>query len=179
MSYVALIGRLLLVPLLVTLATVAEPFTTYANAAPAAEECCPWGFPSFGSTVVGSVGFINDAEIGWFSSATRGDSVTQTFFGGPPIARRASLKIDVVENTLTNGAAVEWNFVVNGHVVGSFSVVQGFTGEMHEVFTFAKVRGPTFHVALVVTNDVPLGDGAHTLAYTEPYAHSLRLRRRP
>ena len=48
-------------------------------------------FPSSDSTVVGSVGFIDADEVGFFWSMQRGDRVSETFtFSGPSSINRAA-----------------------------------------------------------------------------------------
>ena len=131
-------------------------------------------FPSSTSTVVASVGFINSTEIGYFWSAARGDSVSQTIHG-PSSIKRTILKIDVVENFLANGATVDWNVLINGHVLGSFSVVEGQTGLVKFKKRFPKMLGPNYDVQLEVTNEVPAGDGSITLAYAGAFPHSIQL----
>ena len=39
--------------------------------------------------------------------------------------------------------------------------------------TFPKFVGPTYTVRLLVLNDVPAAEGAHTLAYAGAHAHSI------
>jgi hypothetical protein len=133
-------------------------------------------FPSSSSTVVGSVGFIDDDEIGFFWSAARGDRVSETFIA--PFAlpvNRAILQVEVVQNVLNSGAQVNWNIEINGTVVGSFVVPQGFIGPIVQDVSFLPIMGPAFTVTLRVTNEVPSGQGSHTFAYAGPFAHSIQL----
>ena len=131
-------------------------------------------FPSSSSTVVGSTGFINSTEIGYFWSAARGDSVSQTIHG-PRAITHMILKVDVVTNVLSGGAEVDWNIVINNVIVGQFKVVEGETGLVRFRAHFGKIHGPNYNVVLKVTNEVPSGDGSHTLAYAGAYPHSIQL----
>jgi hypothetical protein len=130
-------------------------------------------FPSNDSTVVGSVGFIDSDEVGYFWSAARGDSVSETF-NGPVKLLRAVLRVQVVENVLNSGAFVDWDVEINGILVGSFSVPEGYTGPIVEDMIFPAITGPTYNVAIRVTNEVAGGQGSHTLAYAGLFAHSNR-----
>src|SRR3990170_2269647 len=106
-------------------------------------------FPSAGSTVVGSVGFINANEVGYFwSGVLRGDSVSESFASDPSI---------------------------NSVVVGGFTVNEGFTGPITVDVSFPTIAGPVYNVALRVTNEVAPGEGSHSLAYAGEFAHSIEL----
>jgi hypothetical protein len=131
-------------------------------------------FPSSSSTVVASIGFINGTEVGYFWSASRGDSVSQTV-NGPASVKRAILKVDVVTNSLTPGAEVDWNLYINNVVVGQFKVVSGKTGLVKFKASFGKLRGPSYNILLKVTNEVPAGDGSMTLAYAGGFPHTISL----
>ncbi len=131
-------------------------------------------FPSEESTVISSVGFLNGVEVGWFWSAARGDSVSQKFAANEVI-NRAVLDIDVVSNVLAPGAYVEWELVINGTSVGSFTVEDGFTGRVTADVVFPVLVGPLYQVELKVVNQVPVGDGSITLAYASDLAHSITL----
>jgi hypothetical protein len=131
-------------------------------------------FPSSNSTVVASVGFIDADEVGFFWSAARGDLVSETF-SGPPAIFGATLMVEVVGNVLNSGAFVDWDIEINGVVVGSFTVNQGFTGPITRNLTFPKIFGPMYTVTIRVTNEVAGGQGSHTLAYAGPFAHSIKL----
>jgi hypothetical protein len=146
--------------------------TSVASAAPGAPAGKIFEFPSASSTVVGSGGFINDCEVGYFWSAGRGDGVAQTFKAGTSITRER-LAVEVVQNALSGGNEVDWNIVINGVVVDSFVVSEGFTGEIDSDKTFAKIKGRKYHVELRVTNEVPVGGGSVTLAYACSFAHVL------
>lgn len=174
-----LAGVGLLTVVAVMFLAVAPGYATTVGAPASADRVSStFQFPSSGSTVVASVGFIDDHQVGYFWSAARGDRVTQTF-SGPSSVRRAILKVEVVTNALTNGAQVDWNLVIKGRVVGSFSVVEGFIGPITVDVTFPRIVGPNYKVTIRVTNEVPTGDGSHTLAYAGAYAHSIILRRLP
>jgi hypothetical protein len=140
-----------------------------------AAESQTFTFPSAGSTVVGSVGFIDDDEIGWFWSIARGDTVSETLSSSLPAVRGAILDLEVVRNLLNSGAYVDWDVKINGVIVDSFTVDEGFTGPIHRETSFAPIAGPDYLVELVVTNEVAPGDGSHTLAYAGAYAHSIEL----
>jgi hypothetical protein len=133
-------------------------------------------FPSSDSTVVGSVGFFDADEVGAFWSMQRGDRVSETFtFSGPSSINRALLQVAVVTNVLAPGQSVNWNLEINGTVLGSFTVPAGFTGPLTLDVSFPPISGPTYAVTIRVTNEVPGGGGAHTLAYAGNLAHSIEL----
>ena len=133
-------------------------------------------FPSNDSTVVGSVGFIDADEVGFFWSMQRGDRVSETFtFSGPSAINRAILKVQVVTNSLFAGQSVNWNLEINGTVVGNFAVPAGFTGPRTVDVSFPPISGPTYAVTIRVTNTVPGGFGSHSLAYAGNFAHSIEL----
>lgn len=131
-------------------------------------------FPSADSTVVGSMGFINADEVGYFWSVDRGDRVSQTFSASDCV-NRARLEVEVVTNALNSGAFVAWELLINGVSVGTFTVEEGFIGEIALDFAFPNIQGPLYEVDLRVTNQVPGGEGSITLAYASDFAHSLSL----
>jgi len=133
-----------------------------------------YDFPSSNSTVVASVGFIDSDEVGFFWSAERGDRVTETFIGAPAIWR-VVLRLEVVFNVLNSGAQVDWDLVINGNVVDSFVVQQGFIGPIVRMATFPHIKGPVYTVTIRVTNTVPGGQGSHSLAYAGAFEHSIQL----
>jgi hypothetical protein len=65
-------------------------------------------FPSASSTVVGSVGFIDATQVGYFWSKARGDSVTQTFVTTETNVTRAVFDFTTPFNDLI-GFNVDWN----------------------------------------------------------------------
>jgi len=132
-------------------------------------------FPSAGSTVVGSTGFIDADEIGFFWSVARGDRVTETFSTALSSINRAILEIEVVTNVLNSGAFVDWDLEINGVVVGSFTINEGFTGPFTVDVNFSPITGPVYDVKIRVTNEVAGGEGSHTLAYAGAFAHSIQL----
>jgi opacity protein-like surface antigen len=143
-----------------------------ALATPAA--AATFTFPSAGSTVVGSVGFINADEIGYFWSAARGDSVEETFADPALSVDSLALALNVVTNVLASGAEVDWNVLLNNILVGSFTVTDGFTGDLNLLFSFAPISSPgSYTLRLEVTNEVPSGDGSHTFAYDGAFQHSV------
>jgi hypothetical protein len=135
-----------------------------------------FSFPSSSSTVVGSTGFIDSTQVGYFWSAARGDRVSQTF-SGPSSVKRAILKVDVVTNALSNGAHVSWDLVINGHVVGHFNVAEGFTGPKTVNVQFHRIVGPSYDVTIRVTNEVAPGEGSMTLAYAGAFPHQIKLQK--
>jgi len=144
-----------------------------ANESPSSVDAT-FAFPSATSQVVGSTGFVNDTEAGYFWSAARGDSVTETFAGGPQTAHKAILKVDVVTNVLSSGNEVDWVWEINGVQVGVFKVKAGFTGAIRKVATGLNISRP-FTVKIRVTNEVPGGGGSHTLAYAGSFPHFVKL----
>ena len=134
-------------------------------------------FPSDDSTVVGSVGFINATEIGWFWSVARGDTVSESFVDPLPQVNKAEFDFAVPSNVLNGGAEVDWDVVINGITIGSFIIPQGFTGTRSLDFDFASIASVAgaYEVAFVVTNQVPGGYGSHSLAYAGEYPHSVEL----
>jgi hypothetical protein len=134
-----------------------------------------FAFPSPGSTVVGSVGFIDGDEIGWFWSVARGDTVSETLSSSLPTIGGAILDVELVDNVLNSGAYVDWDVKINGVLVDSFTVNEGFTGPIHREMSFAPIAGPDYLVELVVTNEVAGGEGSHSLAYAGAHAHSIEL----
>jgi hypothetical protein len=144
--------------------------------APAASLAALHSFPSNGSAVVGSVGFVNGAEAGYFWSAARGDKVTETFADPLLSVDRAILDFAVQSNVLAN-TPVQWNVLLNSTVVGNFQINPGFTGPSHQDFTFAPIAniGGQYSIAFVVTNEIGFGGGSHTLAYAGNWPHSVEL----
>lgn len=133
-------------------------------------------FPSANSTVVGSVGFVDGEQVGYFWSAARGDSVSETL-SGPPKITKAALNIDVPSNGLVAGAEVDWVLSINGKDVGKFVVASGDTGPIKEKYSFSKIKGGSYDVEIRVTNEVASGDGAITLRYAGAGAHSICLKK--
>ena len=156
-----------------------------AVAAPAAVSAQPQSvapqsvhvYPSRGSTVVGSVGFIDGVQVRYFWSLSRGASVTETV-NGPNRVKKAVLNLDVIENALNSGAFVNWTLSINGTDVGTFTVVQGQLGAVTHKFNFPKITGGTYIVKMRVTNEVAGGEGSHTWRYAGAGPHSLKLKRR-
>lgn len=134
-------------------------------------------FPSANSTVVGSVGFINEDQIGYFWSVARGDLVQEVLTDPLPSVNRAIIGVEVVESTLNSGAFVDWEVLLNGVSVDTFRVDEGFTGVVNRDVTFAAILsdGGTYTVEYRVLNEVPFGAGAHSFAYAGDFAHSITL----
>jgi len=153
--------------------TPALHLTTGAKAGPAATH----PFPSASSTVVASTGFIDGEKCGYFWSASRGDSVAESF-SGPGKITRAVFKLDVTENFLAPPNTVDWTASINGKDVGSFSIAVGQTGPVTEKLHFNRIRGGgTYDVKIRVTNEVPGGGGSVSLRYAGSGPHAVVLRK--
>src|SRR5262245_57340469 len=99
-------------------------------------------FPSSSSTVVNS-GINDSSMIGYFWSASRGDSVQETFTGtGLTWITHLDLNFSVAANVLNPGNAVEWDVLVNGTKVGTWthSAADG-TGAISLSYNFADIVG--------------------------------------
>jgi hypothetical protein len=133
-------------------------------------------FPSDDSIVVGSLGFINSNEIGYFWSTQRGDMVSESFADPLLSANEAIFDFDVPTNGL-NSTPVDWDILINGSTVGDFSVAAGFTGPIHLDLSFSPIGNISgqYQIIFDVTNEIPSGWGAHTLAYAGSYLHSVEL----
>jgi hypothetical protein len=163
--------------ILATVAFVVLAFAPAAGANTASTGAVVFPFPSSSSSVVGSVGFIDDCQAGYFWSASRGDGVSQSH-SGPRAIRHVILDVAVPTNVLNGGNHVDWNLIINGKIVDSFSVTEGFTGTIHRDVKFAKIRGRNFDIHLAVTNEVPSGGGSITLSYADcGGAHSIKLKK--
>ena len=122
-------------------------------------------FPSSSATVVGSVGFINATEIGYFWSAARGDQVTEAYAAtGIFNATALSMDLNVTRNVLAAGQSVLWDVLVNGVDVGDWiwSAADG-TGLTTIALSFAAIAGEFNTLSLVVRNEVPGGLGSIAL----------------
>ncbi|MCU0915884.1 MAG: hypothetical protein MUC88_15180 [Planctomycetes bacterium] len=148
----------------------------FVAAVPVVSPASPHSFPSAGSTVVGSVGFIDSQQIGYFWSAARGDRVEETFADPLPWVNRAVFDFAVPENVLSPNP-LEWDVLINSTVVGDFQIGVRFAGDMHLDLSFAPVAniGGQYTVAFVVTNEVAVGDGSHSLAYAGAWPHTVEL----
>jgi len=120
-------------------------------------------FPSDDSIVVGSGGFIDSTQVGFFWSADRGDSVSETFTG-PPVATSYTLDVDVITNTLVS-VGTNWQVLINGVEVDLFPVSPGFVGTVSRTAMFPDIPGPTYTVELRLVNEIPPGGGSHTFRY--------------
>lgn len=137
-------------------------------------------FPSDASSVIGSLGFIDADEIGFFWTAARGDLVSESFDSSCSRIDATNLDMDVVTNVLNSGAFVDWDVEINGNVVDSFTIPQGFTGPFSVNSVFPPIDGPVYDVTLRVTNVVAGGQGSHTFAYYNSgvpngFDHSIEL----
>lgn len=130
-------------------------------------------FPSDDSDVVASVGYIDASQVGYFWSVARGDSVIETFTTDFLSVDRAILDLEVITNVLAPTAFTNWDVIINGTPVGNFNVLDGYTGTVHVDVSFPPLAGPEYVVELRVTNEVASGAGSITLAYADPYAHSI------
>jgi hypothetical protein len=131
-------------------------------------------FPSSASTVVSSNAAPANS-VGYFWSQARGDKVEQTFFG-PSSIDHAVLTIQVTDNNLTAGLAVNWALSINGVDLGTFSVPSGDLDPIVVSRSFAPIVGPSYVVKIRVTSEIPGGGGSHDLASTgSPGQHSLEL----
>jgi len=121
-------------------------------------------FPSADSTVVGSVGFINANEIGWFWSVSRGHSVTETFVGtGLEYAYQLDLDFQVTDNVLLEN--IYWDVYVNGSDIGDWSWTPvASTGLVSLSFGFSDITGNgTYEIAMLVSNEASSGYGSIAL----------------
>lgn len=130
-------------------------------------------FPSAASAIVGSVGFIDADQCGYYWSASRGDGATETFAGAASITSY-SLDVDITTNVLSAGNTVDWQVTINGTVVDTFSSVPGDTS-ISASSSFAAIAGPNYTVALSVTNEVPGGGGSVALRYAGVGTHTISL----
>jgi hypothetical protein len=132
-------------------------------------------YPSAGSTVVGSVGFIDATRIGFFWSAARGDSVTQTFASPLSAVDRVIMQLNVPNNGLAS--ALNWDVRLNGVDIGDFSVAPGVLGDITVDLSGFSVpsMGGNYTMRIAALNTIPPGGGSHTLTYAGPAAHSLTL----
>jgi hypothetical protein len=132
-------------------------------------------FPSALSQTVGSVGFgvgPGGEYVGYYWDVNRGDMVSETFAGPASIT---SYQFDCeVLNNLNGGAQCDWDVVINGTVVDSFTVVIGQL-TISEGGSFAAVNGPNYTVELKVTNTVFPGGGSNALRYTGVGPHQITL----
>lgn len=154
--------------LMTTLIAVVLLLAGFATTAYAA-----YDFPSDDSDVIASVGFVDASQVGYFWSVARGDSVVETFTTDFMYVDRIKLHLEVITNVLAPMAYTDWDVLVNGTVVGSFTVIQGYMGPVHVDEVFPPMVGPEYVVELKVTNEVAGGAGSISLAYADPYAHML------
>lgn len=121
-------------------------------------------FPSNSSTVVGSVGFIGSTQIGYFWSAARGDSVSQTFTGtGLNSVNHLDLGLEIPYNSLQE--TINWDVLINGTTVGNWSWAPGDgTGALNLSYDFGSIVGNgDYTLAMNVTNEISPGAGSITL----------------
>jgi hypothetical protein len=118
-------------------------------------------YPSNLSTVVDSA--VNPAgELGFFWSATRGDSITQTFTG-TGITTLGSLTLSFgIDDVLQPGNEIDWDVLVNGISVGSWiwTSAQG-SGTLNQTYSFAPITGNGIYtLRMAVTNETPVNGGS-------------------
>jgi hypothetical protein len=119
-------------------------------------------FPSAGSTVIGSDGTIITGEYGYFWSEARGDSITQAFTGtGLSSVDSLSLIFSVPANDLL-GPDLTWNVLVNGNVVGDWSISEADGTTVEDLnYSFLPITGSgTYTIAMDVSDEIPVGDGS-------------------
>ena len=115
-----------------------------------------------------------EPDFDWFAGGgsatpyhiwTTGDFWAQNFTGtAQPSAGHMDLRLFIDDNTLSGGSQVNLNAVLNGTVVGGFTIPQGVTGLLNFSFNFPAIAGPNYDVRLLETNTVPLGLGAVSMA---------------
>jgi hypothetical protein len=130
-------------------------------------------FPSASSTVVGSVGFIDATQVGYFWSKARGDSVTQTFVTTETNVTRAVFDFITPFNDLI-GFNVDWNVLLNGALIGTFSIAPGESHQIHLDFSFAPITGPSYTVRFEVTSESG-GTGSVSIGYAGANAGTVQL----
>lgn len=122
-------------------------------------------FPSSGSTVVGSIGFISPTEVGFFWSASRGDSVQETLADSLPVVSQVKLDLVVPRNSLATGLSLTWGVELNGTDVGTFTIPSGQTGPISHTFDFVGIASPgAYTLRIEARNTIPPGGGSHTFA---------------
>ena len=133
-------------------------------------------FPNASSTVISTGGGLGANEVGWFWSGTLGHQVSGTLTDPMSELTGVALELEVPSTTLASGS-VTWAVEINSLEVGQFDVGAGFTGPVDVDFSFPAIlpMGDTYEIVLSVRNDVPFGEGAHTLAIGDPYAHAIHL----
>jgi len=128
-------------------------------------------FPSASSAIVGSVGFIDGEQAGYFWDNFRGDGASETV-SGPASISSYSLDVDLPSNALNNGNVVNWDMVINGTVVDSFTVNVG-DALISRSASFGSIAGPSYTLELRVTNQVPGGGGSCSLRYAGVGNHTI------
>ncbi|MEM7201976.1 MAG: hypothetical protein AAF628_17040 [Planctomycetota bacterium] len=118
----------------------------------------PWPYPSSSSTWVG--GSPGPGEIGAFWSASLGHSIAETLTL-PSLHAVTTLALQCqVRSGLSAGASVDWDVLVNGTRVGSWSW-SGGSGTLDVRFRFPRIVGRgTYTVEMRVTNEVPRFQGS-------------------
>lgn len=136
-----------------------------AFAASAQASTYSFTFPTAQSQVKASTGFLNSSEVGYFWSATRGDSISQQYVGSGVFgATHLELDLTVSRNSLRPTASTQWDILVNGKDVGDWTVNQATgTGTTHLSLNFGPVTGEFNTLALVLKNNVASGAGSIAL----------------
>ncbi|MHC4823232.1 MAG: hypothetical protein ACYTEP_04350 [Planctomycetota bacterium] len=130
-------------------------------------------FPSAGSTIVGSVGFIDAEQCGYYWSNSRGDGASETL-AGPASITSYTLDVDLTSNVLSPGNFVTWQVTINGIAVDLLTSNPGDT-TISTSASFPSIAGPNYDVALSVLNEVPGGGGSVALRYAGAGTHSITL----
>jgi hypothetical protein len=135
------------------------------NSAPANAQTYSDSFATVASTGTG-VSF-NGTSWGFFFNL--GNSVEQTY-GTTSLnsVNSLDLDIDITNNVLLNAAFVNFDIRVNGTTVDSFTVNEGFTGNLFRSASFAPIAGlgdgDDYTVLLIETNQVAGGEGSVRVA---------------
>ncbi|MEM7205609.1 MAG: hypothetical protein AAF628_35465 [Planctomycetota bacterium] len=119
----------------------------------------PWPYPSSSSTWVGGA-FTVPGEIGGFYSASLGHSISETLTV-PGLHAVTMLAMSLqVHSALRPGNQTDWEVLVNGTVVGLWSVVHGGSGPVDLRYRFPRIAGRgAYTVTLRVANEVSPGGG--------------------
>lgn len=134
-------------------------------------------FPSSESSVVSSWGKLDEDEIGYFWSASRGDKITETFASGLGQVCQVQLDVFVTRNVLSDDATVDWSLEISGHEVTRFEIQAGFHGQKSVSKVLAlPIVGDVYTIGINVMNQVPLQKGSHAFAYAGSlFPHEITL----
>ena len=118
-------------------------------------------YPSNLSTVIDS-GVNPAGEFGFFWSAARGDSISQTFTGtGLTSVNSLALSFGI-DDVLLPGNETDWSVQVNGIQVGTWVWTDALgSGTLNQSYSFAPITGNgTYTLRMAVTNEVPTNKGS-------------------